>query len=326
MARPFDVIVVGARCAGAPAAMLLARRGLRVLLVDRATFPSDTISTHLIHPPGVAALRRWNLLEKLIATGCPPISSYSFDMGPFVITGSPGTPDTADVAYAPRRTVLDKLLVDAAIDAGVDVREGYVVDEILMDHGRVTGILGHSKNSAPVAEHAQIVIGADGLHSIVAKAVSAEQYNERAPLQAGYYSYWSGLPMDGRLEGYDTPHRAFAAWPTHDDLTLIVASWPIAEFEANKADVEGNFLKTIATSPRLSERVRSPAGKNGSSGWSCRGFSASHSDPGGPSLATRATTRTSSPRRAFRTRSAARSSAPTPSTMHSRAGRRLTRR
>jgi 2-polyprenyl-6-methoxyphenol hydroxylase-like FAD-dependent oxidoreductase len=256
MARPFDVIVVGARCAGAPAAMLLARRGLRVLLVDRATFPSDTISTHLIHPPGVAALKRWNLLEKLVATGCPPIRSYSFDMGPFVITGAPGSADTADVAYAPRRTVLDKLLIDAAAGAGVEVREGYVVDEILMDHGRVTGILGHSKNGAPAAEHAQIVVGADGLHSMVAKAVSAEQYNERAPLQAGYYSYWSGLPMDGRLEGYDTPHRAFAAWPTHDDLTLIVASWPMAEFEANKADVEGNFLKTIATSPRLSERVR----------------------------------------------------------------------
>ena len=256
MARPFDAIVVGARCAGAPAAMLLARRGLRVLLVDRATFPSDTISTHLIHPPGVAALKRWNLLDRLVATGCPPIHTYSFDMGPFAITGSPGTADTADVAYAPRRTVLDKLLIDAAADAGVEVREGFVVDEILMDHGRVTGILGHSKNSAPVAEHAQIVVGADGLHSIVAKAVSAEQYNERAPLQAGYCSYWSGLPMDGRLEGYDTPQRAFAAWPTNGDLTLIVASWPMAEFETNKADVEGNFLKTIGTSPRLSERVR----------------------------------------------------------------------
>src|SRR6516165_2648043 len=109
----YDAIVVGARCAGAPTAMLLARRGVRVLLVDRATFPSDTVSTHLIHAPGVAALARWGLLDRLTATGCPPIATYSFDFGPFVIAGSPRPSDGVEVAYAPRRTVLDKLLVDA---------------------------------------------------------------------------------------------------------------------------------------------------------------------------------------------------------------------
>src|SRR6516162_11473678 len=126
----FDAIVIGARCAGSPTAMLLARRGYDVLLVDRATFPSDTISTHLIHPPGVAALERWGLLERLEATGCPAIHRYAFDMGPFVIEGAPGGADNA-VAYAPRRTVLDKLLVDAAAEAGVEVREGFGVEEIL---------------------------------------------------------------------------------------------------------------------------------------------------------------------------------------------------
>src|ERR671921_794516 len=82
----YDAIVVGARCAGAPTAMLLAARGHRVLLVDRATFPSDTLSTHLLHPPGVAALRRWGLLDRLTATGCPPIGTYAFDFGPFTIS------------------------------------------------------------------------------------------------------------------------------------------------------------------------------------------------------------------------------------------------
>src|SRR5205807_3003295 len=105
----YDSIVVGARCAGSPTAMLLARAGYRVLVVDRATFPSDTISTHLVHPPGVAALRRWGLLEQLKATGCPPIDTYSFNFGPFTISGAPGTADSP-VAYGPRRTVLDKLL------------------------------------------------------------------------------------------------------------------------------------------------------------------------------------------------------------------------
>src|SRR5262245_38280851 len=109
----YDVIVVGARCAGAPTAMLLARKGYRVLAIDRATFPSDTVSTHLIHPPGIDALRRWGLLDRVIATGCAAIRTYVFDFGPFTLTGSPGT-DRADAAYAPRRTVLDKILVDAA--------------------------------------------------------------------------------------------------------------------------------------------------------------------------------------------------------------------
>ena len=80
--RRYDAIVVGARCAGSPTAMLLARRGYRVLLIDRARFPPDTVSTHLIHAPGVAALGRWGLLDRLVATGCPAISTYCFDFGP----------------------------------------------------------------------------------------------------------------------------------------------------------------------------------------------------------------------------------------------------
>src|SRR5512145_429632 len=120
--RSYDAVVVGARCAGSPTALLLARQGYRVLLVDRASFPSDTVSTHLIHPPGVAALGRWGLLDRLVATGCPPIHTYAFDFGPFVISGAPG-PDDSPFALGPRRTVLDKLLVDAATEAGVEVRE-----------------------------------------------------------------------------------------------------------------------------------------------------------------------------------------------------------
>ena len=103
----YNAIVVGARCAGSPTAMLLARKGYRVLLVDRATFPSDTISTHLIHPPGVTALNRWGLLGRLLATGCPAIHTYAFDMGPFVISGTPGPaippcPTARDAPYSRR--------------------------------------------------------------------------------------------------------------------------------------------------------------------------------------------------------------------------------
>ncbi len=130
----YDAIVIGARCAGSPTAMLLARQGHRVLLVDRATFPSDTVSSHIVHPPGVAALKRWGLLDRLVASGCPPIHTYAYSFGPFTIAGSPGMPDNR-VAYCPRRTVLDKLLIDAAAEAGADVREGFTVAEVLMEGG-----------------------------------------------------------------------------------------------------------------------------------------------------------------------------------------------
>jgi len=259
MDRTFDAIVVGARCAGSPAAMLLARNGYRVLMVDRATFPSDTVSTHLIHPPGVTQLERWGLLDRVVASGCPAIDTYAFDLGPFTISGTPGDGTAVSaVAYAPRRTVLDKLLVDAAAEAGVEVREGFVVDEILRDGARVIGIRGHGRSGAPVTERARVVIGADGMNSVVAHAVSAGPYAEKAPLQAGYYSYWSGLPMNGRFEGYEGPARAFAAWPTNDDLTLVVLSWPIAEFDTNRSDIEGHFLKGIdVVSRSFADRLRS---------------------------------------------------------------------
>jgi 2-polyprenyl-6-methoxyphenol hydroxylase-like FAD-dependent oxidoreductase len=253
--QAYDVIVVGARCAGAPTAMLLARKGYRVLAVDRATFPSDTVSTHLIHPPGVDALRRWGLLERVVATGCPAIHTYAFDFGPFTLTGSPGA-DRADVAYAPRRTVLDTILVNAAAAAGVDVREGFMVEEVLFEAGRVAGIRGHGRGGARLTEHARVVIGADGLRSLVARAVEAERYHEKAPLLAAYYSYWSGLPIDGRFEAYSRPYRAFAAWPTNDGLTLVIAGWPYSEFESNKADIEGNVLRVIDLAPDFSDRLR----------------------------------------------------------------------
>ena len=251
----YDAIVVGARCAGSPTAMLLARKGYNVLVVDRATFPSDTVSTHLVHPPGVAALNRWGLLDRLVSTGCPPIDTYAFDFGPFTISGAPGTAE-ALVAYAPRRTVLDKLLVDAALEAGAEVREEFTVEDILIEDGRIAGLRGHGKGGRTVTEHARVVIGADGRHSMVAKAAHAEQYNEKPRLQGSYYTYWSGLPMNGRFEVYIRPKRAFAAWPTNNDLTLVICGWPFAEFETYKRDIEANYLTTIELVPAFADRLR----------------------------------------------------------------------
>src|SRR5215204_158041 len=195
----YDAIVIGARCAGSPTAMLLARKNYRVLLLDKATFPSDTMSTHMVHPPGVAALQRWGLLERLEATGVPPVETYSFDFGPLTISGSPRPIDGIARGYCSRRTVLDKLLVDAAVEAGAELREGFTVDEVMAEQGRVVGIRGHGKNGSSVSERARVVIGADGRNSRVAATVQAQRYSERPPLLASYYSYWSGLPMRGRF-------------------------------------------------------------------------------------------------------------------------------
>jgi 2-polyprenyl-6-methoxyphenol hydroxylase-like FAD-dependent oxidoreductase len=252
----YDAIVVGARCAGSPTAMLLARKGYRVLLLDKATFPSDTMSTHFVHPPGVAALAHWGLLDRLEATGCPPVESYSFDFGPLTISGSPRPIDGIARGYCPRRTVLDQLLVEAAVQAGAELREGFTVDELLSSNGEVTGIRGHLRGGRDISERARVVVGADGKHSLVAKAVAAEQYEERPSHLAMYYAYWSGLPV----AGFDTTVRAddrrgWAAISTHDDLTVVPFAWPVEEFQTNRKDIEANFLTTVALAPEFAERV-----------------------------------------------------------------------
>jgi 2-polyprenyl-6-methoxyphenol hydroxylase-like FAD-dependent oxidoreductase len=163
MKSAYDAIIVGARCAGSPTAMLLARKGYRVLVIDRATFPSDTVSSHVVQPLGAAALARWGLIDRLKATGCPPMHTYAFDFGPFTLAGSPGTTD-APVAYCARRTMLDKLLVDAAAEAGADIRKGFTMEALLIEDGRIVGIKGRAKGGETVTERATVVVGADGRH------------------------------------------------------------------------------------------------------------------------------------------------------------------
>ncbi len=251
----YDAIVVGARCAGSATAMLLARKGHRVLMVDRASFPSDTISTHYIHQPGVAKLRRWGLLDRVAASGCPPVGKQVFDVGPFALLGCPPPADGTTVGYAPRRTVLDKILVDAAVEAGVEFRERFTASDVVRDGDRVAGLVGRSEGGAPVSESARVVIGADGMRSLIARLVHAPAYDEVPPASCAYYSYWAGVDVR-TAELYPRPGRMLIAAPTNDGLTLAIAYWPQGEFDAVRTDVERRFLEAMDLAPSLAERLR----------------------------------------------------------------------
>jgi len=151
--------------------------------------------------------------------------------------------------------VLDKLLVEAAAEAGVEVRDGFAVQEVLLDGDRVTGIRGRTLDGATVTEQAGIVVGADGMRSLVARTVQAPTYHTKPARSCVYFAYWSGVPVEG-CEIYARPQRAIFAFPTNDDLTCIAIEWPVQEFQAVRADIEGNVLKTIALVPSLAERVQ----------------------------------------------------------------------
>ena len=252
----YDAIVVGGRCAGSPTAMLLARRGYRVLLVDRAAFPSDITSTHYIHTPGIALLKRWGLLERLKATNCPPIRRIIFDVGPFALQGFAPDPEGITEAYCPRRTVLDKLLLDAAAEAGVEVRERFSVEGLTHDGERVSGILGRS-SGASVKESARIVIGADGMHSLVVREVQASEYNMVPPLTCFYLSYWSGVPTQD-LEWYPREYASHlvAIFPTNDDMVCLAVARRNDSFAEYRSNIEGCYFKGLELIPGLVERVR----------------------------------------------------------------------
>ncbi|MEO8611253.1 MAG: NAD(P)/FAD-dependent oxidoreductase [Chloroflexota bacterium] len=254
----YDAIIVGARVAGSPTAMLLARKGYRVLLLDRATFPSDTLSTHQLQLPASLMLKGWGLLDKIQATNPGAARHVVFDMGDVFLEGTFPDVEGINAVHSPRRTILDKILVDAAVDAGAELREGFIAEELIWEGEHVVGIRGRTIQGSAVNERARIVIGADGRHSLVAKAVNAPVYNQHPVLTCGYYGYWEGVPLKGG-EMYRRGARILGIWPTNDHLTMIYVAWPIAEFDNFRADVEGNYQATIDLVPGLAERVR--AGK-----------------------------------------------------------------
>lgn len=291
----YDAIVIGARCAGAPTAMLLARRGFEVLLVDRGTFPSEIPHGHFIHSHGPRRLHRWGLLDRVVATGCPAVTSVTMDFDDFPLTGRGLSVDGVAMGYGPRRAALDNVLVEAAVEAGAELREGFVIEDLATDGERVVGVRGRDKRAgATTTERARVTVGADGRNSRLARIVRAPVYEAVPALTCWYFSYWEDVPDSESLEMYLRERHIVFAFPTNHDRFAVFIGWPIEEFYAVRSDVEGSFLAALDRVPALAERVlggrrierfygtanvpnflRKPYGP----GWALVGDAGCHKDP-----------------------------------------------
>jgi flavin-dependent dehydrogenase len=211
----------------------------------------------LIHRHGPRRLKRWGLLDRVVASGCPPVTSMTIDFGDFPLTGKDLVQDGVALGYAPRRWALDKVLIEAAAEAGAEVREEFPVESFISENGRICGIRGRRKtDKTPVHERATVTVGADGRNSRLAKAVNAPAYEEVPPLTCWYFSYWSGVAANG-LEIFDRNHRVVFAFPTNGGLFGVFVAWPASKLAAVRRDIEGEFMTALDGVPDLAERVRS---------------------------------------------------------------------
>jgi flavin-dependent dehydrogenase len=246
MRRRYDVLIAGARCAGASTALLLARRGLRVLVVDPARRGSDTLSTHALMRGAVLTLHRWGLLEAIRASGATAIRSTTFHYGGERINIPLKERDGVDALFAPRRTVLDPLLAEAAAAAGAEVVHGRSVVDLLRDPaGRVAGAVIRGADGDLTEVSAGLVIGADGVHSRVAR-LAAAPVDYVAPHQsASIYGYWRGLTFEGFQWFYDVG-GGVGAIPTNDGETCVFASLPESRFASGRTDgLEALYRETL---------------------------------------------------------------------------------
>ncbi|HEU4347922.1 MAG TPA: NAD(P)/FAD-dependent oxidoreductase [Actinoplanes sp.] len=243
----YDVVVVGARPAGAATAMLLARQGRRVLLLDRDRYGTDTLSTHALMRGGVYLLSRWGLLDRIVGAGTPPVRETRFDYGTDAVTVAIKPALGVDALYAPRRTVLDAALVDAAAAAGAEVRFGVGVTGLLRDRtGRVAGVHARERTGATVAVRARLTVGADGIRSTVARAAGAATLRVGTGAGAVIYGYWSELPVEG-YEWFYRPGHSAGMIPTNGGEVCVFTGVPAAGFaSAGRSGLGETYHRLLA--------------------------------------------------------------------------------
>ncbi len=261
MSGSFDAIVVGARVAGAATAMLLARAGARVLCVDRTRRGSDTLSTHALMRGGVAQLARWGLLAELEAAGTPPIRRNVFHYGTESSAVSIKPAAGVDALYAPRRTVLDAMLVSTAAAAGVSFRFGVTVKDLVRgENGDVVGVVLTDRRSGGRSERAGIVIGADGARSTVADLAQSPLLRSGFHASSVLYGYWSNFPSDG-CEWFYHPHLTAGTIPTNDELTCVFIGGPPAAIAATiGSGTPATAFRQLAGAAGLGEHLASAVG------------------------------------------------------------------
>lgn len=254
----YDAVIIGARCAGAATALQMARRGLKVLAVDRGTYGSDTMSTHALMRGGVLQLQRWGLLPRLIAAGTPPVRTTTFHYGDEVVPVAIKPAHGVDALYAPRRTVLDRLLVDAAREAGAEIRHETRLASLIRDaEGRVVGAALVSADGKADPVQAELVVGADGTGSPVARAVAAPIRRQARHAAICIYGYWSGLPDRDYHWSY-RPGISAGLIPTNDGLTCVFAALTRERYLAALPGGQQAVYRAVLAeaAPALAERLQ----------------------------------------------------------------------
>ena len=251
-----DAVIVGARCAGAATALLLARAGARVVLLDKGAYGADTLSTHALMRGAVLQLTRWGVLPTIVAAATPPVRSTTFSYPQQDVTVAIEPKFGVSALYAPRRSLLDRALVDAAGDSGAEISHGVRVEDVILDdRGRVRGVTAVAGGSRHRIE-ADNVIGADGLHSTIAQRVGAANIVEGRHATGVLFSYWEGLPVEGYYWGY-RKGASIGAIPTNDGATCVFVSVPSARFrEEARGETHSLYRRWIReASPEFGDRL-----------------------------------------------------------------------
>ena len=257
--QSYDVIVVGARAAGAATAMLLARRGLKVLAIDRGRYGTDTLSTNALMRAGVLQLHRWGLLDKIREAGTPPVRRAIFQYGDETVNVPIRPADGVDALFAPRRTVIDRILVDAAQEAGAEIQFGASVDKLQRNgSGRVLGIIGRNEKGRPISHRAPFTVGADGINSRVAREVDAAVTRKGTDTGAVVFGYFKNTGVDAAYVWSYQEQAAAGFIPTNDDVACVFTGSHQQRFQQEiQRDIAAGFYKILGeAAPELVDRVQ----------------------------------------------------------------------
>jgi len=257
MAEPeYDALVVGARVAGATVAARLAEQGRKVLLVDRDLFPSDTISTHALAFNAVDSLRRLGVLDRIEAAGFRRIFRHRAWVEDICIEAPAGPPGTYSIA--PRRVVLDQILLDRAVECGAELRLRTRVDGLLVESGAVVGGVVQPIGGEKREVRARVVVGADGKQSQVAQWVGAEKYDERPVGRPIYYGYFHGFtPLaEPAIDLFFGSDRIGFCFPMRPDEHCLIIEAQQEEFSRIRQDPARWFRDEFSTLPGMAERFQ----------------------------------------------------------------------